>query len=585
MRCTTTIVLVFLTAIVSPVTSIGYSAAYLMLSRRDATTHKLVGLDELKAVADHATTIPITRLYLAFVSPTMSYFKGQASLVSVGMGAAEGGDYGFALIRDAVAKLRAGGVQVFLSMGGWDYCCYPYFYMRYSVGGYGPNTPNYWKISQYGGGNPNNCVPENQYCYVCEPESEGSSLDHFSIFPEPGSHSSWNAATAYVDQWMHQIGLHPEWHSNIIPGQKFTDPKTGIASVVPGRTEYLQQMRDPYQDLVYLASDLGVDGVDVDFEEFWHADFFKTGPDGGPWQLNQTVFKYGAIMYDVAQNIKNIQPNLLLSTAGGAVGAWQGNWWGGNLKGVWFNFAQWFPFLTTFLTSGPNAGGINVMTYDLSSNMQYHECPTDDPSSCPLDKQVAFYMRTYAQAKIDAAVGFEVSAPAYPDRTHDQSHQLPLTTSLLTSILASAPSANSSGFLWEVYKPVESSDHATASQIAQAICRRLGLPSPARCSGEFPPVGSSKNVCTPGSCNVCDACCKSYLQPQAVCDQCVASECQSKNVCSADSSKCNVCSACCKSYLEGNQVACDGCVSAQCKGDGRKLVKDGWVNRKVLLED
>lgn len=47
-------------------------------------------------------------------------------------------------------------------MGGWNYNCFPNAYTRYSVGGYGTTTPNYWKIDQYGGGDVNSCVESNQ---------------------------------------------------------------------------------------------------------------------------------------------------------------------------------------------------------------------------------------------------------------------------------------------------------------------------------------------------------------------------------------------------------------------------------------
>ena len=49
----------------------------------------------------------------------------------------------------------------------------------------------------------------------------------------------------------------------------------GVTVIVPGYTEWLAAKRDPYQDLVYLAKDLGVWGVDLDYEEMWHADVFK----------------------------------------------------------------------------------------------------------------------------------------------------------------------------------------------------------------------------------------------------------------------------------------------------------------------
>jgi hypothetical protein len=41
-----------------------------------------------------------------------------------------------------------------------------------------------------------------------------------------------------------------------------------------------------------------------------------------------------------------------------------------------------------------STGGINVMTYDLSDDEQYSECP--EPGVCTLDQQVAFYMSTFA---------------------------------------------------------------------------------------------------------------------------------------------------------------------------------------------
>jgi hypothetical protein len=156
------------------------------------------------------------------------------------------------------------------------------------------------------------------------------------------------------------------------------------------------------------------------------ADYFKLGAAGGPWTLPQTVYKWTAIAYDIMINIQNIAPTLKFSAATGAVGAWSGNWWGGNLKvrdvcvhvcprtrvfymwltmprlcvcallvehctpvevsalswyalrlrrwaracvqGLWYFSNLWYPSVTSFMTSGANAGGFNVMTYDLSDN-------------------------------------------------------------------------------------------------------------------------------------------------------------------------------------------------------------------------
>jgi len=288
----------------------------------------LKNLAQLQLLANNAATLPVNRIWIAFLSPQMVYLSKSNTLAFTGLNASSSADGGFAEMKRYVAQLQAGGVQVFLSMGGWNYNCFPYLYARYSVGGYGPSTPNYWKINKYGGGTLDGCNAGNQYCYVCEPPSEGTTLASFFIFPEPFHSSTWQQAVQYVTS--SAGGATPQWDTTMIPGSSWTDSKTGISTQVPGNNRYVTQRRDPYQDLVYLAQDLGVAGIDIDYEEFWHADYHKTG--SGPWQLDQTVYKYSAILKDVIINIQAIQPSLLLSTAAAAVGVWSGNWWGGNFE-------------------------------------------------------------------------------------------------------------------------------------------------------------------------------------------------------------------------------------------------------------
>eukprot|EP01064_Diplonema_japonicum_P021368 TRINITY_DN308_c0_g1_i7.p2 TRINITY_DN308_c0_g1~~TRINITY_DN308_c0_g1_i7.p2 ORF type:complete len:476 (+),score=169.87 TRINITY_DN308_c0_g1_i7:77-1504(+) len=438
-------------------------------------------VQQLKVLASKASTLPVNRMWLSFVSPTMLYVNGSRTLVGTGLNLTAAADGGFAEVEQYVKQLEAGGVETFLSMGGWNYNCYPYLYMRYSVGGYGTSTPNYWKIQEFGGGSLSGCTKGNQYCYVCEPPSQHTSLDKsFSIFPEPSHSASWKAAKEYVEAGANGAAT-PQWNENMIPGQQWTDPKTGISTLVPGMTAYLSAGRNPYEDIVHLAKDLGCAGVDVDYEEMWHADTFKTGT--GPWDLQQTVYKYAAILKNVEATMRMVAPKMKLSTAAGAVGAWGGNWWGGNLKGVWLKVNQAYPDLMSFMASGANSGGVNVMTYDLSSNEQYHECP--QPGVCQLDQQVAFYMNTYQQVPIAAAVGYEIGTPAYPDPKHDPTHQLPLTTQMMDSIISQTQSSHAGGFFWEMYKPAEAGQ-ATPTQLAQALCKKL-LPGSSRCSGVIPP--------------------------------------------------------------------------------------------------
>ena len=246
--------------------------------------------------------------------------------------------------------------------------------------------------------------------------------------------------------------------------------------------------RDPYQDFVHLALDLGVDGVDIDYEEVWHADYHKTGPAGGPWQNIQTVYKLAAIYKDVQSAIDSFGSHLFMSTAGSAAGAWQGNWWGGNLKGVSLQLAQWYPSIASRILW-------NVMTYDLSDNEEYYECP--ETGVCTLDQQVSFYMNTYTQggsAFSLSSPGYEIGTPAYPDPEHDPTHQLPLTQTELSLILQNTQSSYSHAFFWEIFKqPVAGSGEVTPTQLAQQLCTAVFGATTPRCKGSLPmpPLASS----------------------------------------------------------------------------------------------
>jgi hypothetical protein len=111
-----------------------------------------------------------------------------------------------------IATFQAAGVDIFLSMGGWNYNCYPALYCKYSVGGYGQSTPNYWKIQKYGGGSVSGCTPENQYCYVCEPPSENTSDSSFSIFP--GQCAIIRARRTHIHEKRTQTHVHRHTHTH-----------------------------------------------------------------------------------------------------------------------------------------------------------------------------------------------------------------------------------------------------------------------------------------------------------------------------------------------------------------------------------
>lgn len=435
------------------------------------------GLAKLSMLANDASSLPINRLWLAFFSPTMVYYPGSNTLNSTGLDISQSADAGFSQVKASIATLQASGIDVLLSMGGWDFNCFPYAYTTYSVGGYGPSTPNYWEINEYCAGSVSNGNAANEYCYTCEPPSANETSSNFGIFSEPSYSPTWQQAVQYVTATAGGSNP-PVWDATLQPGQTWTDPKTGVSTLVPGSSLPAQLQRDPYMDIVLLAKDLGAVGIDVDYEEMWHADMNKYG--SGPWTLPQTVYKYSAILKDVLINIEAIEPSLLLSTAGGAASGWSGNWWGGNLKGVLLQANQWYPDLISYVAS---TGGVNVMTYDLSDNEQYYECPEE--GVCALNQQVNFYMGTYASAGIPANVGYETGTPAYPSPIEDPTHQLPLTSSELSLILQNTQGSYSGGFFWEIFKQPQAAGELSPTQLAQALCAKI-LPGSPRCAGSLP---------------------------------------------------------------------------------------------------
>ncbi|KAI9232325.1 MAG: hypothetical protein BYD32DRAFT_491316 [Podila humilis] len=450
-------------------------AGYLLLNPTN-------GPAKLKALADNAATIPINRIFLSFARPGMVYVPGSNTLEHVGLNYANTPDFGFADLKARVTTLQANGVEVFLSVGGWNYGCFPYTYTYYSVGGYGTTTPNYYKILE-NGGSLDKCTEANMWCYTCEPQKEGTVLADFDIFPEPTNSTTWKTAVQYVTAGAK--GAAPVFHPEMVPGRSWTDPITKITNLVPGNDYFIKQNRDPYQDLVYLGKDLGLAGIDIDYEEMWHADMYKDGPSTGPWTNHQTVYKYAAIMRDVQINIQAIAPTMKIATAASAAGGLSSNWWGGNLKNIWYLTYTWYPEVYNFMSQGANGGGVNVMTYDLSNNQEYHECP--DANTCSLSQQVNYYMKSYADNGMAANVGYEIGIPAYPAIEHDPTHQLPLIQSELSAILAAQGAKG--GFFWELYKAAGQPNNVDVTSAAQQICKAaLGANTP-RCSGVIPQPG------------------------------------------------------------------------------------------------
>ncbi|KAJ3027556.1 UNVERIFIED_CONTAM: hypothetical protein HDU68_003592 [Siphonaria sp. JEL0065] len=446
---------------------------------------------KLKLLADNAATIPVNRIFLSFVRPDMYYIPGSFDLKGVGLNYNNTQpDYGFAEVKKYTEILQKNGVEVFISMGD----------AKFSINDYGSTTPTYQStIQKYAGGDISKCNESNQYCWACEPPSNGNKLEDFTIFPEPGNSDTWKQAVAYVEA-NNKMGTKPIWHSELVGGSKYTT-KEGLSITVPGNDAWFKLNRDPYQDFVYLAKDLGLDGVDIDYEEFWHADMFKVDGSakndcGSGCTGFQTVYKFSAIMQNMRINVEKIFPTLRVGTAASAAGAWAGTWWGGNLKGLTLNMVPSYPDLVQWIGTGPNAGGWNVMSYDLSKSTI--NCPPA-PATCDLDGQVDFYMAQYAAAGVPANVGYEIGTPAYPPPATDSANALPLTNTLAGKILSNVQPYYKAGFFWELFKPQGTVGDVPVSVLAQALCKQVLGANVPRCSGSLPVLTNNE---LPGSSQV-----------------------------------------------------------------------------------
>ncbi|KTC93244.1 glycosyl hydrolase family 18 protein [Legionella cincinnatiensis] len=191
-----------------------------------------------------------------------------------------------------------------------------------------------------------------------------------------------------------------------------------------------------YANLIKLANDLGVDGIDFDYEEFWHADKFAINwspSASGEWSIDiaNTIMKEGGptynnlMKYATGSGSSFVMPRtvekvdailhaiiddpgakyLKFATAAPPVGARPitgfvfndrlpdiytkgGLWWKGNLKGLWYNLASYDEAIVSRFDS------LGLMTYDLCGDNQtlcapYPNGPLDLPG------QVSAYMKDY----------------------------------------------------------------------------------------------------------------------------------------------------------------------------------------------
>ncbi|MEN9945657.1 MAG: hypothetical protein RLZZ293_43, partial [Pseudomonadota bacterium] len=213
-------------------------------------------------------------------------------------------------------------------------------------------------------------------------------------------------------------GIHYDW---------FPDPTDSSQSTTA---------QIAYNNVIKLTNDLGMQGIDLDAEEFWHADKYAVQWNGNPWstsiaeQINsnggptyanlvkygtgvttssgpalmpKTVDKMAGIMHSLEDNPQ--AKDLMFSTAAPPVGArpitgfvygdngsdiytYGGVWWLGNLKGLWYNLTDKDKAIVDRFDS------IGLMTYDLCGD-NATTCAPYGGGPLDLPGQVSAYMKDY----------------------------------------------------------------------------------------------------------------------------------------------------------------------------------------------
>ena len=262
-----------------------------------------------------------------------------------------------------------------------------------------------------------------------------------------------------------------------------------------------------YEPFVQMAAELGADGVDFDYEEFWQLEtLFKTlvkstveydndlnvkvYHGGGDLLLTKFKFARTSAVWRAAVNKINSKntSNLGLSVPSGVVSMWKGDWWFGNLKGVMLGGEQpnigppqeLTPYKDIFNLFGASTwnniyDAIMPMTYDMGGGSAANECGSDSggPSTgpdngCNISDQVLWYIKNgYANYKTKMHVGFEVGRPAFPHlgkvttctapKADKRDYQLPLTTDQFNQLVKGAAAITDTvvgGFYWELFKDI-----------------------------------------------------------------------------------------------------------------------------------
>ena len=300
-----------------------------------------------------------------------------------------------------------------------------------------------------------------------------------------------------------------------------------------------------YANLVKLVNSLGAQGIDLDYEEFWHADKYAQTWSSNPWDssvaaklklvannsydgilsagvtstnpssggtnvMPKTVEKLAGIVQAIHDNITTINSSLVITAALPPVGAtpimdfvygdngkddvytYGGVWWLGNLKGLFYNLAWKYPTVANYFQAA------GIMTYDLASNDPAYTGAGGDLSS-----QVNTYMGLYKNFLESSessnltvnSVGKIVYKPAHfklPTKfqfgfevNKPAYGDLTLTPALVTTILNNQKDSDGD-IIWEMYSVQPTGGTTTKNVLQQSCATFLANDSRYDCSANIP---------------------------------------------------------------------------------------------------
>lgn len=348
---------------------------------------------------DNSYQMPIDRLVIGFFRPDVSYSvlldKTNKLFTFNNIGFGDDMSLNVITFTNLIKNIKknCGVTEVYLSMGGWNFNCYP----KFAQNSHSHRETRYWD------GNSN---IGNMYHHVCSPS--GPTRHDYTFFPDPASkleddEIDYLSNNDIYQGWSIRISpgvstkqpVIPKWqwggtqtYNNLVNNESSCNgynqkcevnteeeviynnfgyiDRAGREQIGPD--EVIGQEVHPincYDSFVKFAAKVGANGIDLDYEEAWHADTFKVanagpalqqpdiggGPGGpgkwktehGPYMFSQTKGKFARIVAVLRKAIANYGPNQLkLSMPGPAVGfndTRYGNtsWYGGNLKGLYLN--------------------------------------------------------------------------------------------------------------------------------------------------------------------------------------------------------------------------------------------------------